>query len=499
MGPRFERGPIHFWTLGRPRRRSSSEDWVAMGALTLLRSEPRARLFFAVLAQSALGTGAAYVALLVIAYERFHSPWAIGLVLLADFLPAIFLGPVLGSAVDRWSRRGCAVAADGIRAIAFVGIAIVGTFPATVGLALMAGLGTALFKPAALAGLPTLVRKDSTATATALYGAITDAGYITGPALAAPLFAVAGPEILLVANGGTFALSAAVLARLPFGEAVASQPAEGRRDTARSLLRETRDGFRATARMPGIRILVAASAVAMFFGGIWNVVELPFATNALDAGASGYSVLVAVLGAGFVAGSLSGAKGGETPVLKRRYLQGLALSGAGGITVAVAPNLLMAVAPLALAGLGNGLWVVHERVLIQTQVPQAFQGRVFGLSEGIVAGGLGVAFIAGAGLTDLVGERPLIVATGVGEIMLACLAMAALRGRWTQPRPRALRTLEPLEGESLRDGARPLRQLNAGEHSTHVVGGTGFWLALLDDLHERRDDGGIELRSGVRE
>ncbi len=61
----------------------------------LLRQERRVRVFFAAHAQSSLGTGAGYVALLVLAYERLESPWAISLVLLADFLPAMFLGPDL--------------------------------------------------------------------------------------------------------------------------------------------------------------------------------------------------------------------------------------------------------------------------------------------------------------------------------------------------------------------------------------------------------------------
>ena len=46
-----------------------------------------ARLFFLAHAQSSLGTGAGYVALLVLAYKRFPSPWAVALVLLADFFP----------------------------------------------------------------------------------------------------------------------------------------------------------------------------------------------------------------------------------------------------------------------------------------------------------------------------------------------------------------------------------------------------------------------------
>src|SRR5215213_8068249 len=99
-------------------------------AFELLREERRARAFFAVLTQSSLGTGAAYVALLVVAYDRFRSPWAISLVLLADFLPPMFLGPVLGAAADRWSRKWCAIVADVARAAAFVGIGLVDGFAA---------------------------------------------------------------------------------------------------------------------------------------------------------------------------------------------------------------------------------------------------------------------------------------------------------------------------------------------------------------------------------
>ena len=40
--------------------------------LELLKHEARARIFFAALTQSALGTGAGYVALLLIAYDRFE-------------------------------------------------------------------------------------------------------------------------------------------------------------------------------------------------------------------------------------------------------------------------------------------------------------------------------------------------------------------------------------------------------------------------------------------
>src|SRR4051812_11805918 len=128
--------------------------------MQLLFREPRARLFFWAHAQSSLGTGAGYVGLLLVAYDRYPGAWGITLVLLADFLPAIVLGPVFGAAADRWSRRTCAVVADVLRAVAFVGIALTGSIEATVGLALVAGFGAGLFQPAVLAGLPSLVDKE---------------------------------------------------------------------------------------------------------------------------------------------------------------------------------------------------------------------------------------------------------------------------------------------------------------------------------------------------
>src|SRR3954452_14510664 len=306
-------------------------------AIGLLRAEPRARVFFAALAQSSLGTGAAYVGLLVVAYERFHSPWAISLVLLADFVPSMFLGPLFGAIADRWSRRWCVVAADGIRAAAFLGIGLLGGFPATVGLALVAGIGTALFKPAALASLPSLVRHDRSAAATSLYGAITDFGYTAGPAVAAAFLVVLGPKDLLIVNGATFALSSVVLARLPFGEAVVrSRPADA---PLRSLVSDAREGLRSTVGMPAIQMVIVTAAGAMFFGGVFNVAELPFASGELHTSASGYSLLVAVFGLGFVGGSLRGAVGGEAPVLKRRFLDGVLLTGAGGLAAGAAPSL----------------------------------------------------------------------------------------------------------------------------------------------------------------
>src|SRR3954449_8634349 len=86
------------------------------------RTERRARWFFAAHLQGALGTGAGYVALLLLAYEQIGSAWGATAVLIADLAPAMLLGPLLGGVIDRTGRLRCAIAADAIGALAFTGL-----------------------------------------------------------------------------------------------------------------------------------------------------------------------------------------------------------------------------------------------------------------------------------------------------------------------------------------------------------------------------------------
>ena len=357
--------------------------------------------------------------------------WAISLILLADFIPAMLFGPIFGAAADRWSRRNCLILSDVLRGVAFLGIALVDSFAATVALALLAGAGTGLFNPASLAAVPSLVKPERLPAATALYGAITDVGFIVGPALAALLLLFGGPEVILFANAATFVVSAVVLTRLPFGAAPAVDDAESPRP---GLLREAREGLATIAGMAGIRAVIVASGAMLLFAGLFNVAELPFATDELDAGDAGFGALTAVYGLGFVAGSLSGSRGGETAVLKRRFLGGLALVGAGFIACGLAPDFAVAVPAFALAGVGNGLLLVYERLLIQTTVDDSVMARTFGVRDGFSAWAFAVAFLAAGGLIEALGVRTVLLLAGAGGLLVWALSAIALRHAWeTRP------------------------------------------------------------------
>lgn len=393
--------------------------------IEMLRAERYARLFFLAHGQSSFGNGVGYVALVLVAYERHPGPWGITLVLLADFLPAIALGPLFGAAADRWSRRTCAVVADVARAAAFLGIAFVGSIEATIALALLAGFGAGLFQPSILAGLPTLIRRDRVPPAMSLYGQLSELGALIGPAVAAGLLLLADVKTLLIVDGITFGLSAAVLMLLPLGRA---QRAPG--EEPASLLAETRAGLRAVRELPGVLVLIVGSAAALLCAGMLNVIELLFAKDELGAGDSGFSVLVALSGLGILIGNAVGARGGSLIDLRRRYLLGMLVIGLAMLGMSVAPGFAVACLAFVAMGVGNGLVLVHGRILLQRLVPEYMLGRIYGVKDGALAAAFAVAFVGAGGLTDAFGTRPVLALAGAGALAVWAVATPALRREW---------------------------------------------------------------------
>jgi len=392
--------------------------------IDLLRAESRARIFFAVLTQSAWGTGAGYVALLLVAYERFESAWAISIVLIADLVAPMLLGPVFGALADRWSRRLCAVVADVVRAVAFVGIVFVDGFVPTVALALLAGAGTALFTPATLAALPSLVARERLPAATSLYGAISDFGLAAGPALAALVLVGGGTDLVLIANGVTFAVSAVVLSRLDFGRApVEAEEHEG----SSSLFADAMEGLRAARGIPGLWTILFASAVALFFGGLVNVAELPFVKEDLNASDASFSAVVAVAGVGIAAGSIAGGAGGSPTTLRGRYVLGLFIIGFGFFVSGLAPGIELLLVTFAVTGFGNGLMLVYERLIIQELVPDRLTARIFGVKDALTAWAFALSFVAAGGLVTVFGARVVVVSAGAAVLVVSTVVAVKLR------------------------------------------------------------------------
>ena len=385
--------------------------------LALWREERRARWFFAAHLQGGLGAAAGYVALMLLAYERIGSAWAATAVMLADLIPAMLLGPLLGGRVDRTSRLGCAVAGDLLRAAAFAGLLFTGGVAGMIALAAAAGTGTALFRPASAALLPSLVAEARLTAANAAYGVVRDAGQLLGPALAAGLLLVSGPQLLIGLNAVTFAISAGLL--LSLRGHVRALPRADEAEPERSTLA----GIGTVVRDPVVRTLMGCSGSVVLAIGTINVAELVLAQQDLGAGHAGFALLVSAYGCGLIAGSLLGAGDGGDAGLRRRYLGGMALMVAGLAGSALAPAVGFAMLCFAVTGAGDGLFVVSDRVLLQRLVPERLHGRAFGVLDSVESWAFAGAVLGGGALAMAFGGR--VTFAVAGTLMLVVLVAAS--------------------------------------------------------------------------
>lgn len=397
-----------------------------------------ARRFFAAHAQSCLGSGLAAVALSLLAYDRFQNAWAIAAVLVPDLLPAIVLGPLLGALVDRIGWRVCAVVADVLRCVAFLVILLADSLPLMIVGALIAGIGNALFGPSALSGLPRLLRGErGRAAGLGLYSAIDDLGLTAGPALASVALAVVSPAALLGFNALTFAVSAALLVgvRVDGGGDVAARGGA-------TLLADARAGVRELAGRPEIRTLLLASTGVVLCIGVTNVGEVFLAREVLGVGGSGLALMVAAGGLGTVLGSLcTRFTSGRAWLWRRAYAIGLAAMAVDLFVCALAGSIWLIVPALALGGFGNGLALVHDRMLLSRSAPETLHGRLFGLQKTCVSFAFAVSFLCSGALISGVGVQGAFLVMAAGLALVMVTALPRLRAAWPTPpsgRPPAL-------------------------------------------------------------
>ena len=405
--------------------------------LQLIRTPGPVRRLLLVSLQSSIGNAIGYVALVLLAYDRFRSPWAISFVLLADFLPAIALGPLFGAFADRHSRRLLTVSADLLRAAAFVGLAVAGSFAAILALALVAGVGTALYHPAAKSALAALAgpRGD---TAMGALVTIWSAASIAGPALATGLLVVLSPSALLLVNAATFLISALVLRTLPLGgekavpEAVAAAPDDlnvaivtgepvARPEGDAALPHGVWAGLRAARGVSGLSTVVGAGAAATLAFSLMNVAEPLLATDELKAGGAGFALLVCLYGVGSTVGTLHG----------RADLGFLVESLVGGGLLlwasAVAPSVPVAAVTFLATGLFAGAVMSSDHQLVARLAPPAIRGRVFGLKDSLDAVAFSTAFIAGGLIASFGNSRMVFGVAGASTLLVALLGAVALR------------------------------------------------------------------------
>jgi MFS family permease len=354
------------------------------------------------------------------AYARTGDPLTLGLIGLAEFLPALVLALPAGQLADRLDRRKVTAAGD-LGTIAFAGALLV---DAAVGdprawplYVFAAGLGASRAFASAAFGpmLAAAVTSQALPRTMALSSSTWQSALIVGPLLGG-VFQAAGDVAPYAAAIAAEAVGL-VLVLLVSHRIGTEHKAEEEQPVT---FADATAGLRLIMVTPALLGAISLDLVAVLFGGATSLLPI-VARDILHVGEVGYGMLRAAPGVGAVTvGILLSAR----PIQRRvGTLLLLAVAGFGVFTIllGLSRSFALSVAALALLAAFDMVSVFIRATLGPLLTPPSLRGRV-GAAERVFIGAsneLG-AFESGT-LARLIGTVPAIVLGGVASLAVAGL------------------------------------------------------------------------------
>jgi MFS family permease len=337
-----------------------------------LLSQPNLRRFFTMRVAATAANQMLMVALGWQMYALTGSAWDLGLVGLAQFVPALLMALPAGHTVDRRDRRRLLTAVLGVQAAVALALAV-GSQLGWVGrasvLAVSVVLGAvrSVQMPASSALLPQLLASMAQLPRVlALSSSATQAAIVVGPALGGVLYAAGAPVVYGLAALCLGVAMAAVHGTTP-------RPAERSREPASwaTLLA----GLHFIRARPVLLGAVTLDLFAVLLGGATALLPI-FAKDILHTGAWGLGVLRAAPAAGAL---LTAVVLSRWPVQRRTGTWLLGAVGVYGLMMlafGLSTTLWAALAALLVAGVADMVSVVIRQTLVQLETPDAMRGRV---------------------------------------------------------------------------------------------------------------------------
>jgi MFS family permease len=347
-------------------------------------------------ASSASGTWFQNLAASLFVYRQTHSPFLLGVLQFANFIPVLLLAPWAGSAADRFDRRRVVLVSQVVAtalsatlaALAWAGLAHVSVVMAC---ALGLGVVSAFAAPASQALIGDLVPRAELQSAVALNSMTYNLARAVGPALAAV-------SVRKLGIPASFAINSASYLVLVGGVLVVRTPPRRRATRAETRLRESLRLVREQPRLLAFLLIVTAVG---FASDPVNT-EAPAFAVAFGRPDTDSGYLIGAFGAGAVAAAflLAGRVAGSP----RRMLATLLLLGTGIVAFSLAPWLPLGLGFLAVAGFGYLASNTHASSRLQLEVAEDQRGRIMALwsvaflglrpiaslADGAIAGGFGV-------------------------------------------------------------------------------------------------------------
>lgn len=351
-------------------------------------------------------------------YDITHSAYDLGMVGLAQFVPALALCLVVGHVADRYDRRriliGCLPGQFSVALLLIMGT--LGGWPGReVILIASLGLGTAkAFQlPTQQALLPTLVPQTVLPGALAINSAGSQFANIMGPSVGGFIY-VAGAAVVYGTCAAMSLFAVAMICQVRHQQARSVRE----RVTLQSLLA----GIGFIWNRKEVLGAISLDLFAVLLGGATALLPI-FAREVLHTGSWGLGLLrsAPAVGALFVSLYLA-----RYPIQRRvgKLMFGsVALYGLATLVFALSRSFLLSLAALSLTGAFDMVSVVVRQSLVQLETPNEMRGRVSAVNS-IFIGASNQLGEFESGLTaGWLGAVPSVLIGGAGTMLIVALWM----------------------------------------------------------------------------
>jgi len=394
------------------------------GYIELLRGNRSFRQVWLGQVVSQMGDWFDTIALLTILLKLTGSGRAVGLLLVARFLPSFLLGSLSGVVADRFNRRSIMIISDLLRAVVVLGFLFVRRadqlwiiyFLTVMQLAL-----STFFEPAKTAIIPSIVSDRELVAANALSSVTWSAMLTIGAAIGGVVTGWLGTDVAFILDAVTYLLSAGLIASVRIPKRPPRQ--KGKLTIGRALgITQTIEGARYVKHRPRVLALLLVKPAWGLGGGILTLLAV-FGEKIFPIGrdaATGIGVLFAARGIGTAVGPIVARRISGEGKKSMQISIGVAFLIGGVFYMAFgwATSFVVALIVLGLAHTGGSVLWVFSTVLLQRGVEDNFRGRVFAAELALLTLTMAISNYATGELLDRFRQSPRAVAIGIGALFV---------------------------------------------------------------------------------
>jgi MFS family permease len=409
------------------------------GYLRVLRQNPDfSRLWFAQVI-SLLGDWFNTVALSALVSQYTNgSGLAISGLLIARFLPPMFVSPFAGVLIDRFNRKHILIFSDASRAL-IVLLLLFASGPEHLWLIYVVTVFqfsmSAVFEPGRSAIMPSLVKPEHLLQANTL-GNVTWSAMLAIGAIAGGVVAVLfGTKTALIIDAISFAISAFLISQIKTRQDIAvTETITG--ETPMVSRGGFREGLRYVRQNPPIAAVLFIK-LGLSIGSVDSVM-IAYATTLFVIGENGtgsLGILYSAFGIGAIIGPiiLNRFNNGSIMTMRRLMIVSFAWVTVGWLLFGLAPSLLVASLALMVRAAGGSATWTYSSTIIQVSVPNSYLGRVFSLDWAIFYLAITISTLVTGILIDTLGsENAPQITFGTGLLSLIPLLLWAAAVSWLE-------------------------------------------------------------------